>query len=58
MVVATLVFPLQGAYFVIGTLLVAEVFRFSAAQITALGGGSGIDLPAPTMMALGEEILA
>lgn len=58
MVVATHVFPLQGAHFVIGTWLVAEVFRLSAAQITALGGGPGIDLPAPTLMALGEEILA
>jgi branched-chain amino acid transport system permease protein len=53
--VATLVFRLQGAYFAIGTWVVAEVFRLSAAQITALGGGSGISLPAPALMALGGK---
>jgi branched-chain amino acid transport system permease protein len=53
--VATLVFRLNGAYFAIGTWVVAEVFRLSAAQITALGGGSGISLPAPALMALGGK---
>lgn len=43
--VATLVFRLRGAYFAIGTWVVAEVFRLTAAQVTALGGGSGISLP-------------
>ncbi|WP_372603521.1 branched-chain amino acid ABC transporter permease [Actibacterium sp.] len=38
-------FRLQGAYFAIGTWVIAEVFRLIAAQASALGGGSGISLP-------------
>ena len=44
--VGKLVFRLQGAYFAIGTWVVAEVFRLLAAQVTVMGGGSGISLPA------------
>lgn len=43
--VALLVFRLQGAYFAIGTWVIAEVFRLSFAQVSALGGGSGSSLP-------------
>lgn len=43
--VAILVFRLRGAYFAIGTWVMAEVFRLSFAQISALGGGSGTSLP-------------
>ncbi|MHA7774805.1 branched-chain amino acid ABC transporter permease [Roseibium sp. M-1] len=43
--VALLIFRLRGAYFAIGTWVIAEVFRLSFAQITALGGGSGTSLP-------------
>jgi len=43
--VATLVFRLRGAYFAIGTWVVAEVFRLSFAQASSLGGGSGTSLP-------------
>ncbi len=43
--VAFLIFRLRGAYFAIGTWVIAEVFRLSAAQISALGGGSGTSLP-------------
>lgn len=43
--VAMLIFRLHGAYFAIGTWVVAEVFRLSAAQISSLGGGSGTSLP-------------
>jgi len=43
--VATLVFRLRGAYFAIGTWVVAEVFRLSFAQVSSLGGGSGTSLP-------------
>lgn len=53
--VATLVFRLDGAYFAIGTWVVAEVFLLSAAQITVLDGGSGISLPAPALIALGGK---
>ena len=44
--VAGLLFRLRGHYFAIGTWVVAEVFRLVAAQISPLGGGSGISLPA------------
>ena len=43
--VAFLIFRLRGAYFAIGTWVIAEVFRLSFAQISALGGGSGSSLP-------------
>jgi len=44
--VALLIFRLRGAYFAIGTWVIAEVFRLTFAQISALGGGSGTSLPA------------
>jgi branched-chain amino acid transport system permease protein len=53
--VAALVFRLQGAYFAIGTWVVAEVFRLAAAQVTTLGGGSGTSLPTPIMAQLGGK---
>lgn len=43
--VAALIFRLRGHYFAIGTWVVAEAFRLMAAQMSALGGGSGISLP-------------
>ena len=43
--VATLIFRLKGAYFAIGTWVIAEVFRLVFAQVSALGGGSGSSLP-------------
>lgn len=39
------VFRLQGAYFAIGTWVVAEVLRLGVAQWKALGGGTGTSLP-------------
>lgn len=44
--VAALIFRLRGHYFAIGTWVVAEVFRLLASQVSVLGGGSGISLPA------------
>ena len=44
--VAALMFRLRGHYFAIGTWVVAEVFRLLASQVSVLGGGSGISLPA------------
>ncbi|MBS1302756.1 branched-chain amino acid ABC transporter permease [Loktanella sp. SALINAS62] len=38
-------FRLQGAYFAIGTWVVAEVVRLSVAQWKAVGGGTGTSLP-------------
>ena len=43
---AFVVFRLRGAYFAIGTWVVAEVFRLLFAQISSLGGGSGMSIPA------------
>lgn len=43
--VAFLIFRLRGAYFAIGTWVIAEVFRLTAAQVSSLGGGSGTSLP-------------
>ena len=50
--VAALMFRLRGHYFAIGTWVVAEVFRLLAAQVSALGGGSGISLPAGLVVAM------
>jgi branched-chain amino acid transport system permease protein len=41
---AWIVFRLQGAYFAIGTWVLAEVFRLLAAQVKPLGGGTGTSL--------------
>jgi branched-chain amino acid transport system permease protein len=42
---ALVVFRLRGAYFAIGTWVVAEAFRLVFAQFKALGGGTGTSLP-------------
>jgi branched-chain amino acid transport system permease protein len=42
---AFFVFRLYGAYFAIGTWVIAEVTRLSVAQWKALGGGTGTSLP-------------
>jgi branched-chain amino acid transport system permease protein len=44
--VAQLAFRLQGGYFAIGTWVIAEVFRLSIANWSAVGGGSGTSLTA------------
>ena len=41
---ALIVFRLRGAYFAIGTWVVAEVFRLLLAQYKPLGGGTGTSL--------------
>mgnify|MGYP003630032949 FL=1 len=48
-------FRLQGAYFAIGTWVIAEVFRLIAAQFPALGGGSGISLPVAIAKSIGSS---
>ena len=53
--VAALIFRLRGAYFAIGTWVVAEVFRLLASQISVLGGGSGISLPASVVIAMASS---
>jgi branched-chain amino acid transport system permease protein len=51
---AFVVFRLRGAYFAIGTWVVAEVYRLLLAQITALGGGSGMSLPVAVVRDIAE----
>jgi branched-chain amino acid transport system permease protein len=41
-----IVFRLSGAYFAVGTWVVAEVYRLAFANVSALGGGSGQSLTA------------
>lgn len=53
--VAALIFRLRGAYFAIGTWVMAEVFRLTFAQITALGGGSGTSLPVNVVKSLADS---
>lgn len=47
-------FRLQGAYFAIGTWVIAEVYRLGFAQIPALGGGSGTSLPTAIAKSLAD----
>jgi branched-chain amino acid transport system permease protein len=42
---AFVVFRLEGAYFAIGTWVMAEVYRLVFAQVKELGGGTGTSLP-------------
>ncbi|MEN8934808.1 MAG: branched-chain amino acid ABC transporter permease [Planktotalea arctica] len=52
--VAALIFRLRGAYFAIGTWVMAEVFRLSFAQVSALGGGSGTSLPTDIVRSMAD----
>ncbi len=45
-------FRLNGAYFAIGTWVVADIVRLAAGQIKALGGGTGTSLPKGTAKAM------
>jgi branched-chain amino acid transport system permease protein len=53
--VAVLIFRLRGAYFAIGTWVIAEVFRLSFAQVSVLGGGSGSSLPVGIVKSLASS---
>ena len=53
--IAGLMFRLRGHYFAIGTWVVAEVFRLITSQISALGGGSGVSLPAGIVTAMASS---
>jgi branched-chain amino acid transport system permease protein len=54
---AFLVFRLRGAYFAIGTWVVAEVYMLAFAQISALGGGSGMSLPVKIVKSIAADKL-
>jgi branched-chain amino acid transport system permease protein len=44
--VSFVAFRLQGGYFAIGTWVIADVFRLTFANVSAVGGGSGTSLTA------------
>jgi branched-chain amino acid transport system permease protein len=52
---ALVIFRLRGAYFAIGTWVVAEVFRLVALQFYSLGGGTGTSLPASVVLAISSS---
>src|SRR5262249_51268836 len=52
---AFIVFRLRGAYFAIGTWVVAEVYRLLFAQVGTLGGGSGQSLPAAVVRGIAAD---
>src|SRR5260370_2417019 len=49
---AWVIFRLKGAYFAIGTWVVAEVYRLVFAQVSALGGGGGTSLPTQVVQSI------
>jgi branched-chain amino acid transport system permease protein len=52
---ALVTFRLRGAYFAIGTWVMAEIFRLLVAQDFALGGGTGMSLPVSVIMDVGKS---
>lgn len=52
---ARLLFRLRGPFFAIGSWVLAEVFRLSFAQVSALGGGSGMSLPITSILAISHS---
>ena len=55
---AWIIFRLKGAYFAIGTWVVAEVYRLTFAQVSVLGGGSGSSLPSQIVQSIAPNRLA
>lgn len=51
---AKLLFRLRGAYFAIGSWVLAEVLHLAATLVVPLGGGSGMSLPVRAAQALGR----
>ena len=52
------IFRLKGAYFAIGTWVVAEVYRLVFAQVSALGAGSGTSLPIEVVQSIAPTRVA
>jgi branched-chain amino acid transport system permease protein len=50
-----LLFRLRGPHFAIGTWVLAEVFRLGFAQVSTLGGGSGMSLPIMSILAISHS---
>ena len=55
---AWVIFRLKGAYFAIGTWVVAEVYRLAIAQSSALGAGSGTSLPTQIVQSIAPTRVA
>ena len=55
---AWVIFRLKGAYFAIGSWVIAEVYRLVFAQVSALGGGSGTSLPTQIVQSIAPTRLA
>lgn len=51
---AAAAFRLKGAYFAIGTWVIAEVYMLGVAQVQALGGGSGMSLPVRVVKSIAD----
>jgi branched-chain amino acid transport system permease protein len=49
------IFRLKGAYFAIGTWVVAEICLLTVAIVPALGGGSGMSLPASIVRSMSAD---
>lgn len=52
---AFVVFRLRGAYFAVGTWVVAEIFQLFIAQVPKLGGGSGYSLTPEIVRSIAED---
>jgi branched-chain amino acid transport system permease protein len=52
---AALLFRLRGAYFAIGSWVLADTFKLVFSQISALGSGSGTSLPVSVVLMLGHR---
>jgi branched-chain amino acid transport system permease protein len=53
--IVVLLLKLRGAYFTIGSWVVAEVFLQIFQLVPAVGGGSGISLPATVVLSIAES---
>jgi branched-chain amino acid transport system permease protein len=53
--IVLLLFRLRGAYFTIGSWVLAEVFLQIFQQVKAVGGGSGISLPAAIVKSIAQS---
>jgi branched-chain amino acid transport system permease protein len=53
--IVLLLFRLKGAYFTIGSWVIAEIFPYIFAQVKQVGGGSGQSLPAHVVRTVAES---
>lgn len=53
--IVLLLFRLRGAYFTIGSWVIAEIFPLIFAQVKEVGGGSGQSLPAHVVRTIAES---